>query len=84
MVERVLKLLENPDVGNEFEDFYVKADATRMEFDEIDSVYDVDFTNHTFQTFESKVLEDFESKIPETIGETIGEKKIEIRDILKV
>ena len=86
LVERVLKLLGNPNVGNEFEDSYVKADARYMELDEIDSVYDVDFTNHTFQTYESDILKDFGKKIPGDLEklETIGEKKREIMDILKV
>lgn len=83
LVDRVLQLLENPDVRNDFLDFYKKYDAN-MDLGELDD-YDVDFTNHTFQTFESKeVFEVFESKIPETVGETIGEKKIEIMDRLKV
>ena len=78
-----------PDVGNNFRDFYDMADANMDLFNdanmELDD-YDVDFTNHTFQTFESKVLEVFKSKIPGSLEnfDTIGEKKTEIMDIIKV
>ena len=87
LVDRVLKLLENPDVGNNFRNFYVNADAN-MDLDDanLDDVNPVDFTNHTFQTLSGHtVLEDFGKKIPGSLeGKTIGEKQTEIADILEV
>ena len=88
LVDRVLKFLENPNVGINFRDYYELADGI-METDEIDSTYDVSFTNHTFQTFENdKILDFLESDKLQFSSldelETIEEKKTKIKEYLKV
>ena len=84
LVDRVLKFLENPNVGINFRDYYELADGI-METDEIDSTYDVSFTNHTFQTFENDKIFDFLSdKLSLDELETIEEKKTKIKEYLKV
>ena len=86
LVDRVLKFLENPNAGYNFRDYYEFADGS-MDTDEIDSRYDVSFTNHTFLSFENRWLEKFMNnkglELPEEL-ETIDEKKAYIKDDLKV
>lgn len=85
LVDRVLKFLENPNAGNDFREYYELPDGI-MDADEIDSSYDVSFTNHTFQTFENKkIFNFFESdKLSLDELETIEEKKTKIKEYLKV
>ena len=85
LVDRVLKFLENPNAGNDFREYYELPDGI-MDADEIDSSYDVSFTNHTFQTFENKkIFNFFESdKLSLDELETIEEKKTKIKEYVKV
>lgn len=85
LVDRVLKFLENPNAENDFREYYELPDGI-MDADEIDSSYDVSFTNHTFQTFENDNIFDFleSDKLSLDELETIEEKKTKIKAYLKV